>query len=510
MPIPRPRKSVRCVDRCIDRDQSINTMNSNFRRWAPLLLLACGSAQAHFFAQPYTLPVPFTMYAYGAATALALSFVVVGWFAAIPIRLHVMNVADDLQQRRRPVVGRLVGRLMSVGLLWLCVMTGLLGTQNAFANFNMTFFWICFVLGAPYTAALFGDFYARVNPWLTLVEWLEKGSGLSFEGRTQYPTRLAYYPALLLYFAFIWIELFGHLLPRGLSVVLLIYTAMNLVGAYLIGKDAWFTYCEFFAVFMRLIGRMAVIDTSHRSPRVNNSGGNLRAPFLGLIEEPASHISLVMFILFMLSSTAFDGLHSTLPWVNIFWKGIYPSIAPWSSVLPGDQYAVSVQIYKVWQWLSLAISPFIYLAVLAIFIWIARVATASRYSLLELTLRFAPSLVPIAFVYHATHYYTVFLAQAGQIVKLASDPFGFGWDVFGTAKMLAAPLMIDVSTIWHTQVALIVLGHIASVYLAHVEALRLFTTSRQAAVSQLPMLLLMMLFTTMGLWILSLPLASGS
>jgi hypothetical protein len=45
------------------------------------------------------------------------------------------------------------------------------------------------------------------------------------------------------------------------------------------------------------------------------------------------------------------------------------------------------------------------------------------------------------------------------------------------------------------------------VYLAHIEALAIFSTPRRAAVSQLPMLVLMMLFTTMGLWILSLPLS---
>ena len=42
-----------------------------------------------------------------------------------------------------------------------------------------------------------------------------------------------------------------------------------------------------------------------------------------------------------------------------------------------------------------------------------------------------------------------------------------------------------------------------------VEALRAFDTARRAALSQVPMLALMMLFTTFGLWILSMPLAAG-
>ena len=89
----------------------------------------------------------------------------------------------------------------------------------------------------------------------------------------------------------------------------------------------------------------------------------------------------------------------------------------------------------------------------------------------ELVLQFAFAMVPIAFVYHVTHYYTMLLAQGGQIVRLVSDPFGTGWNLLGTARMQIDPFLVDVNVIWHTQVALILLGHIASVYLAHVEAL---------------------------------------
>ena len=56
---------------------------------------------------------------------------------------------------------------------------------------------------------------------------------------------------------------------------------------------------------------------------------------------------------------------------------------------------------------------------------------------------------------------------------------------------------------------LILLGHVVSVYLAHVEALKTFQNAYRAAISQIPMLLLMVCLTSAGLWILSLPIASG-
>jgi hypothetical protein len=63
--------------------------------------------------------------------------------------------------------------------------------------------------------------------------------------------------------------------------------------------------------------------------------------------------------------------------------------------------------------------------------------------------------------------------------------------------------------VWHTQVVLILLGHVASVYLAHAQALRIFPGSRQALRSQLPMVALTVALTTVGLWILSLPIGAG-
>ena len=73
--------------------------------------------------------------------------------------------------------------MLSIVLLMLCILTGLVGTQNLYANFNMTFFWIVFVLGVPYLTALIGDFYAAVNPWKAIVEGLESLTGRAFDGR---------------------------------------------------------------------------------------------------------------------------------------------------------------------------------------------------------------------------------------------------------------------------------------------------------------------------------------
>ena len=477
-----------------------------------LLAVLPPSAQAHFFVQPYSLPVPFSIYAWGASAALLASFIVVGLFASVPGFTPAVPIGDARSLAGAPPrAATAIGRALSLGLLLLCIVAGFVGSQNAFVNINMTLFWTVFVLGIPYAVALAGDFYAPLNPWKALVVLCERATGTPFSGRLRYPSRWGCTPALLLYMAFIWIELFGHVSPRGLSSALVVYTMIQVSGAYLFGRDRWLHEGEFFGVMLRMIGKMSPWARPwDPDERCTQAGAQRwRAPFVGLLTAPAPHVSTVLFILFMLSSTAFDGLHSTLPWVQVFWKNIYPDIAPWLGNTPGRQYALSAQVYQLWQWGSLLVSPLAYLAVFLAFVALAKWLTRTPQSLHSLILRFAMSLLPIAFVYHVTHYYTMLLAQGGQLVKLASDPFGFGWNLFGTARSTIDPLMIDTQAVWHTQVALIVIGHIVSVYLAHVEALRIFESPRRAAVSQLPMLLLMMLFTTLGLWILSLPLAGA-
>jgi hypothetical protein len=47
-----------------------------------------------------------------------------------------------------------------------------------------------------------------------------------------------------------------------------------------------------------------------------------------------------------------------------------------------------------------------------------------------------------------------------------------------------------------------------STTLAHVMALRVFPSQRQVIISQIPMLVLMVAYTCLGLWVLSLPLGT--
>jgi hypothetical protein len=133
-----------------------------------------------------------------------------------------------------------------------------------------------------------------------------------------------------------------------------------------------------------------------------------------------------------------------------------------------------------------------------------------RVPLARLVALFALPLVPIACGYHFAHYLPVFLVDVQYAIRAASDPFARGWDLLGTRDLPVVTSFLSdparVYAIWHTQVAIIVAAHVAGLVVAHPLALRVAGRA-PATVSQLPMLVLMIAYTTLGLWLLSTPAA---
>lgn len=479
--------------------------------WRPFIclfaVLASPSLQAHSFGRPYQLPMPYWLYIYGAMAALALSFLVLAYFLTVarseqPQKLVPLSQTwlERLKQWR---VQGVLAAVLGVGFLF-SVLTGLMGSADPYRNWNMTFFWIIFCLGGVYLSALAGDWYTRLNPW----RWLSLGLGRWWprfrDGRFTYPASWHYWPALLLYLGFIGLELFGDVRPFSLSLYLIAYAVINVLACYLFGMAAWFRYGELFSVMMRLVAMMSPLYI--RPPGGTGPAIAWRWPLSGLIGQRVEHISLLLFLLFMLSSTAFDGLRETKAWFGLFWEDPLNIVTPLVGEHPLYAFVQLRPWYIAYEILVMCLSPFLYLALFHCFLWLGKCLVRSDITLSELGLRFGYSLLPIAVVYHITHYYTLLLSQGVKVQALVSDPFGWGWNLFGTAITGRVPWLLDMGFIWDSQVWLILVGHVASVYLAHIEALRSFKTAKAASISQLPMLLLMCLFTGAGLWILAQPL----
>ena len=208
----------------------------------------------------------------------------------------------------------------------------------------------------------------------------------------------------------------------------------------------------------------------------------------------------------MLSTTAFDGLKATQWWVGLFWNDPTGWLTQWAGAEPIRAIPTVQPLYQAWCTLWLLVSPLLYFALYMLAVWLAKAVTRSERSLRDLALDFGYTLLPIAVVYHVTHYATLLLSHGLKVISLASDPFGWRWNLFGTLHSFRAPILPDMGVVWHSQVGLILAGHIVSIWVAHRIALGVFKTRRQAMLSQLLMLVMMVAFTVAGLWILAQPL----
>jgi polyferredoxin len=513
------------------------------RRRAPralagaLLALAAapGPAAAHGFGQRYDLPVPLALWVAGAAAAVACSFLVIGLFVrGTPGEAHGYPRVNLLRWGPgRLLTGRRVRRALqgiSVALLALVVIAGFAGDQNPTRNLAPIWVWVIWWVGLAYVSALVGNVWIVLNPWAALFAWAE---GLARRlGRTAlalkvpYPRRLGLWPAVVLFAAFAWVELVyaGRAVPAQLALLAVVYSLVTWSGMLLFGRAVWLRYGDPFAAAFGLLARFAPTEVRVTNPvrcrRCRSGCGdagpcvdcgecfdraapaarewNLRPFGAGLLRTGDVSPSMVAFVLLMLSTVTFDGFTATPVWAGLE-SALYAALPP----LGGARLTAIGTLGLLAAPLALA------LVYRAFAVWMARMA-GGELSAGTVARLFVLSLVPIAIAYHLAHYLTYLLIQGQLVIRLASDPLGLGWNLFGTARYRPDIGLVGARFAWYTAVSAIVLGHIIAVYVAHVVALREYATPRAALLSQIPMLVLMVGYTMVSLWIIAQPIVESS
>jgi hypothetical protein len=486
-----------------------------------LLVVLPGQAFAHGLGQSQDLPLPFWLYLFAAAAVVLVSFVQIVLLVGerhTSYRYPRFNLLQVGPLRAVLTNGPfLLGlRLLSVALFLLVILSGLLGRQGPGYNFAPTFVWIIWWVGLGFFTAFVGNIWPLVNPWKVLFEWTEGlarrlGTGKGLELGETYPAALGVWPALVLFAVFIWVEnvFAGSATPLNIALFALLYSLLTWTGMVVFGKEVWLRRGEAFSVFYDIIARFAPTEVRVIDPETcrncgadcrTDEGGcvncyecfaratpearelNLRPPVVGLSSPERVTLDRVVFVVFVLASVTFDSLLGTPPWVEL------------------------QRLTSMPQTLGVVAVPLFFLAVYLVFVKLSQLFSGGFVPFGRFATAYVYSLVPIAIAYQAAHYYTFLFIQGQAIIALISDPFGWGWDLFGTADYKINAGLIGADTVWYTQVALIVAGHVVAVYLAHVIALRLLKgDTRLAARSQYPMLGLMILYTVFSLWILSQP-----
>jgi hypothetical protein len=452
------------------------------------LALAAHPALAHTTERGFVMLLPTGLYILGGALAVALSFVVMwavpspAFAAAMRFRRRLAGIASD---------PGLWPSAAALALLVLLVHAGFTGTRDPLANPLPPFVWSLWWVGFSFLVALLGDLWAALNPWRALHRLAVVLARLR-EPPLAYPGRLGAWPAVAAYFAFAWFELVhpAPFDPGILAAACAGYAALTLAGMLVFGADAWLAGGEAFSVFFRMVGWLSALRPEGR--RIA-----LAVPCAGLLDAGTLSRSRAAFVLLALASVSFDGLSRTFWWLDLI--GENPLEHPGRSVLVGVN-----TLGLAGTWLALMGA---YAAVVRAGVALAGrgAADGSEYG------RYVVAIVPIAFAYHFSHYLTSFLVDAQHALRALADPLEFGWNLTGFRDWhVTASMLTDhdsVHAIWNLQVAVIVLGHVAAVCVAHALALRAHRDARAALASQAPMTALMVGYTVFGLWLLSTPTA---
>ncbi len=432
---------------------------------------------AHGVGSRADLPVEPWLFAYSAAFALLISF------AALRLLWPRPRLADAAAGTSVPValgtVASVLGAVvqaLALVLFGATLLAAWFGEDAVSANLAPTALYIALWIGMQVASAVLGDVWRRINPLWTVASALDRVRGRDPETSTAMGWWASHWPAALGLLAFHWLEL-AYFEPASLTAVaafISAYTIVVLVASSWFGAG-WVRTGDGFAVLFGLLGALSPL---HRDDRGRL---RLRVPGSGLAAVELRRGSLGV-ILVVLGGTTFDGVTRTQ-----WWSDLVGSRREW------DLTAVNT----VGLLLTIATVAMAYLVAIRVLGVLAK----DDADLVEQARRWGPSLIPIVLGYSIAHYFSLLVFEGQSFLALLSDPLGSGRDLFGTAENTIDFTVVTADQIAYTQVAAIVIGHIAGVIAAHDKAVERYP-HRTAVLSQYPLLAVMVAYTVSGLLLL--------
>lgn len=461
-------------------------------------LIAATPAFAHGVQGRADTPIPVSAFFWSAGIVLVVSFgaLALGWRR--PLLAHV-------GWRRAP---RWLERLvLSPALAWMLriVVIAAFGLVLSAAAFGSTLLsrniaplvvFVVWWVGLVPVSVLFGNVWRTVNPWATLGLLLRLPR---IRHDRPYPVVWGWWPAAALLLVFAWLELVSTTPaePRTIAALMVAYTIGTLVAMHRWGIDPWLDHGEVFSVYTSVLAHVSPIEVRWHG---DERRLGFRPPVLA-VTRISVRPAMVAFIAVLIATVTFDGLSG-----SGFWQTRDVAAAERLITLGVADLPAGIIVATF----GLLVTMLVVLVAYEIAAWSSARAAGwpNATSVGRVAVTFAHTLVPIALAYFIAHYFTLFVFQSQDLLRLASDPFGRGADLFGSADRRIDFQLVSAELIWGVQVAAIVIGHVVALALAHDRALQLASTHRIAMRSQVPMLALMVLLTVAGLWSLSEGMAS--
>jgi hypothetical protein len=439
---------------------------------AAAVFLTPGLAFACALPPSIILTLPTGHYIIAAALTVALTALM----GAAAHRLPVM-AARLVWERQVLLPVTLTSYLSFLAMIGL-VFVGLNGERDPMHNLMTLVFWTGVWIVVPLASMLFGNLWRPLNPWTGPVRIARTLLGRTGDIGL---ARLGYWPAVAGYAGFVWFQMVSLYPddPAVLAQVALTYWLMIFTLAVLDG-EAWIERGEFLTVLFGLIAKVAPIWHEPAGARIRLMCG---WPGTQVLAMPSLTASAVVFVSLALAALTFDGLAETFWWQALI--GENPLEPTGRSAV---MVANSIGLLGVW--------------VVTLTLILGAILLGRRIGGGFATGPVMLSFLAIAAGYHAAHY-LVMLLTAGQYTLAAlNDPFltGDSWlglpPFYVSFGFLTDPRVMPV--IYAAQFMVILGAHLLAVLLG----LKLAGTGARP-LAHLPMTVLMVAYTVLGLWLLS-------
>ena len=408
------------------------------------------------------LPIPFTYTVVAASWALSFSFVILVFAWRTP-RLRADSPGWPLPSwvntfATSTVVRRALAGLGLAFTVWVAV-AGILGPAKSSQNALPATFYVLLWVGLVALSLIFGPVWKLISPARALY---------SGKGRATYPERLGYWPGVAGLFAFAWMELASPD-PGSVSALVIwcsVYLGVTLLGAVIYGRR-WCESADPFEVYSTLVSHLSAVGpgAARGTYVLRNPLNNLQA-----VDIRSGSVALTATLL---GSTAFDSFSARPGWHR--WL---------DSVAHSTVQATAIRTVGLLAMIALVGGSF----------WIATRAVPALDRAQRRTLPglLSPSLVPIIVGYVFAHYISYLLEKGQSAVRLllGMDPAGVNYLLSMHPTLLATLKVLFVLT-----------GHVLGVMAAHDRSLRVLP-ARQQLTGQLPLLMVMVLYTCGGLFLL--------
>ena len=405
-------------------------------------------------------------------------------------------------------------KLISVLLLILIISTSFMGSQNPAANFAPTFVWVIFWTGFGLFCAFIGNIWNLLNPWKTTFEWAEIVIGRKISQRDisiwEYPQILDVWPAVSLILVLAWLEnvFVGATNPLFLGFIISIYSIVTWAGMLAFGKTVWLKKFDPISVTFEVLSTFSIFEfrgrnKSDNSPTAKNQKENeamfLRPLSTGLINLKKPSYAKMVFIIALSSTVIYSAILEVPLWLSIkaYWIGVIQDLTGISIYSPIPGYLIDfLGMLLFWRMCFAFYSGVIHLL---------KILLKSQVSALELKLHLIWILLPLTIFIKFAHEFAFFLVDAQMIIPLISDPFGFGWNLFGTVDFGRNLLHFDAKIAFLVLLISIITGGVYSVIISNVLIKQITDSDRPIILSKLPLFVFFLVFMTISVLLVSQP-----